>query len=115
MDLPGLLTPDAMIQQAGFDPFEHRMFMKNYYSGKYRDSVAKGALFGVNPKTNDARISGSLASLCGLEYAVEHKIQDLVDMSIDKILLMQAHSILLGGIPVLFYGDECGIQMITDI
>lgn len=104
----GLGYEDAMIQQAGFDPFEHRMFMKNYYSGKYRDSVAKGALFGVNPKTNDARISGSLASLCGLEYAVEHKIQDLVDMSIDKILLMQAHSILLGGIPVLFYGDECG-------
>ena len=104
----GLGYDDAMIQQAGFNPFEHRLFMKNYYSGNFNGSVAKGALFGVNPKTNDARISGSLASLCGLEYAVEHKIQDLVNMSIDKILLMQAQSILLGGISVLFYGDECG-------
>jgi amylosucrase len=104
----GLGYEDAMIQQAGFNPYEHRSFMKNYYSGNFNGSVAKGGLFGVNPKTNDARISGSLASLCGLEYAVEHKIQDLVNMSIDKILLMQAQSILLGGIPVLFYGDECG-------
>ncbi len=103
----GLGYEDAMIQQAGYQPFEHRRFMKNYYSGQFRGSTAKGALFGVNPKTNDARISGSLASLCGLEYGLEHKLKSVVAQSIQKILMMQAHSLFLGGIPVIFYGDEC--------
>jgi amylosucrase len=104
----GLGYEDAMIQQAGYNPYEHRTFMKNYYSGNFRGSVAKGALFGVNPKTNDARISGSLAALCGLEYGIENKLKDITELAINKILLMQAHCILLGGIPMLFYGDECG-------
>jgi amylosucrase len=103
----GLGYEDAMIRQAGFEPFEHRKFMKNYYSGQFQGSTAKGALFGVNPKTQDARISGSLAALCGLEYGLEHKFRDVIDQSIQKMLMMQAHSMLLGGIPVIFYGDEC--------
>lgn len=102
----GLGYDDSMIRQAGFDPSQHRKFIKDYYSGNFRGSTAKGALFGVNPKNNDARISGSLASLCGLEYGITQKLNGVIDQSIQKILLMQAHSILLGGIPVLFYGDE---------
>ncbi|MBK9736211.1 MAG: alpha-amylase [Saprospiraceae bacterium] len=104
----GLGYEDGMIQQAGYDPYEHRKFIKNYYAGNTIDSVSKGALFGVNPKTNDARISGSLASLCGLEYGVIRKNKGIIRQSVDKILLMQAQSILSGGIPMLFYGDECG-------
>jgi amylosucrase len=69
-------------------------------------SRAAGALFSVNEKTGDARISGTLASLCGLEYAQEKKEITEINKAIDKILLMQAHSFLLGGIPMLFYGDE---------
>ena len=52
-----------------------RKFLKNYYSGTYHGSTAKGALFSVNPKTGDASISGSLASLCGLENAIENIIK----------------------------------------
>jgi len=81
-------------------------------------------LFSVNPKTQDARISGSLASLCGLEKALseelnnnnqsdsneKHTIQNNfeIDVAIAKIILMQAQSMFLGGIPMLFYGDEVG-------
>lgn len=104
----GLGYEDAMIQQAGYQPHEHRKFLKNYYSGQFRGSPAKGALFGVNPKTNDARISGSLASLCGLEYGLDQKLKAVTEQSVQKILMMQAHSLLLGGIPMIFYGDECG-------
>ena len=32
----------------------------------------------------------------------------LIEQSIQKILLMQAHSMFLGGIPMLYYGDELG-------
>lgn len=104
----GLGYEDYMIQQAGFDPFEHRKFLKNYYSGNLTGSTAKGALFSSNPKTGDARISGSLASLCGLEKALEDNNEQAIDISIQKIVMMQAHSFFLGGVPVLFYGDELG-------
>ena len=104
----GLGYDDYMIQYAGYNAYEHRRFLKNYYSGKDKNSSAKGALFAVNPKTQDARISGSLASLCGLEKAIDDNDETAVELSIKKILLMQAHSFFIGGVPMLFYGDELG-------
>lgn len=104
----GLGYDDYMIAATGFEPYEHRRFLKDYYSGAYDGSPASGALFSVNPKTQDARISGSLASLCGLEKALAAGDADWIETSIRKILLMQAHSFFAGGIPMLFYGDETG-------
>jgi amylosucrase len=104
----GLGYDDYMIRNAGFNAFEHRRFLKEYYSGEYPGSPARGALFSVNPKTQDARISGSLASLCGLEKAQRENNETGITTAIDKILLMQAHSFFLGGVPMLFYGDELG-------
>lgn len=104
----GLAYDDDMIRKAGYDPYQHRKFIKEYYSGVYQGSMARGALFSVNAKNGDARISGSLASLCGLEKALEEKNKLEIELSIRKIMLMQAHSFLLGGTPMLFYGDELG-------
>ena len=104
----GLGYDDSMIAAAGFNAYEHRKFLKEYYSGSFHNSPATGALFSVNPKTQDARISGSLASLCGLEKAIEQNNITAIDTAIAKIILMQAQSMFLGGIPMLFYGDEVG-------
>ncbi len=104
----GLGYDDSMINAAGFNPYEHRKFLKDYYSGEYQLSPASGALFSVNPKTQDARISGSLASLCGLEKAIIAGDNKDIELSIRKIVLMQAQSFFMGGIPMLFYGDEVG-------
>ena len=104
----GLGYDDYMITQSGFNAYEHRKFLKEYYSGVFHGSPARGALFSVNPKTQDARISGSLASLCGLEKALQENNVQQTELSIRKIILMQAHSFFLGGIPMLFYGDEAG-------
>ena len=104
----GLGYEDNMIKQSGFDPYLHRQFMKDYYSGQFPSSPSRGALFSANPKTGDARISGTLASLCGLEKALEEKNEASIEASINKILLMQAHSFFLGGVPMIFYGDEVG-------
>ncbi|MEO7394122.1 MAG: alpha-amylase family glycosyl hydrolase, partial [Chitinophagaceae bacterium] len=102
----GLGYDDYMIQHAGFNSFDHRIFLKNYYADNYPGTPAKGALFSFNPKTNDARISGSLASLCGLEKAINANNPAAIDTAIQKIILMQAHSFFIGGVPMLFYGDE---------
>ena len=104
----GLGYDDYMIENAGFNAYEHRKYLKNYYSGSLESSPAKGALFSVNPKTQDARISGSLASLCGLEKALEENNANEIELSIRKILMMQALSFFIGGVPMIFYGDELG-------
>lgn len=106
----GLGYDNYMIEQAGKDPYLHRKYLKDYYSfsGEQWMSPARGALFSSNPKTGDARISGTLASLCGLEKAQIENNAPGIDQSIQKILMMQAHSIFLGGLPMLFYGDEVG-------
>ncbi|MBN8679538.1 MAG: alpha-amylase family protein [Chitinophagales bacterium] len=104
----GLGYEDAAIEAAGFTPYDHRKFIKDFYSGGIDYSPAKGALFSVNPKTQDARISGTLASLCGLEKALESGVPAELDLAIRRILLMQAMSCFIGGIPMLFYGDEVG-------
>lgn len=104
----GLGYEDEMIEKAGYNPYAHRNFMKEYYAGVYAGSTSSGALFSVNPKNEDARISGSLASLCGLEKAISAQDETAIALAIQKILLMQAHCIFLGGIPMLYYGDEAG-------
>jgi len=104
----GLGYEDAMISAAGFNAYEHRKFLQRYYSGEWEGSPAKGALFSVNAKTGDARLSGTLASLCGLERGLEEGNDESIEQAIQKILLMQANSFFIGGVPMIFYGDEVG-------
>jgi len=106
----GLGYDDRIIAQSGFNPYLHREYLKNYYGGILPDSPSSGALFGVNPKTNDARISGTLASLCGLEKAQLRKDKKAIETALDKIILMQAQCMFVGGMPMLFYGDEVGYE-----
>ncbi|HET9112662.1 MAG TPA: alpha-amylase family protein [Burkholderiales bacterium] len=104
----GLGFSDDDVSLSGYDPIQHRRFLIDYFTGKFPTSSAKGLTFGENPKTGDARISGSLASLVGLETALENQDEQAIDMAIKTILLL--HSIILsfGGIPLLYYGDEIG-------
>jgi amylosucrase len=104
----GLGYEDYMIEEPGWNAYGHRNFLKNYYSGTFPGSPASGALFSSNPKTGDARISGTLASLCGLEKALNNNDDHGITESIHKILMMQALSFFIGGMPMLFYGDELG-------
>jgi len=104
----GLGFDDKYLYQLGFDAKTHRNFLVDYYSGNFPGSMAMGAPFMHNPKTGDARISGSLASLAGLEKALNNDNQKAIDLSIQKIILL--HSIILsyGGLVMLYSGDEIG-------
>jgi amylosucrase len=61
-----------------------------------------------NPKTGDGRITGSAASLLGLEAALDKNKSEDIYSAIKKIKMM--HSIILayGGIPLIYAGDEIG-------
>lgn len=104
----GLGFDDADIRAAGYDPFAHRQFLIDFYTGNYPGSFASGAPFMHNDKTGDARISGSLASLAGLENATRSGDEKEIAVAIDKILLLHSLIMAFGGIPLLYYGDEIG-------
>ncbi len=105
----GLGFDDADVVRAGYDPVSHRRFLIDYYTGGYGPSDARGVRFGDNPKTGDARIAGALASLAGLEEALELQDEARVETAIDKILLLHSVILSFGGLPLLYYGDELGV------
>ncbi len=104
----GLGFDDADIVRAGYQPYAHRRFLVDYFTGAYPGSPARGQPFGRNDKTGDARVSGSLASLVGLESALENGDESAAQRSIDQILLLHSMIMSFGGIPLLYYGDEIG-------
>jgi amylosucrase len=104
----GLGFDDPDIDLAGYDPANHRQYLVDYFTGRYADSHARGLPFGQNHRTGDSRISGSLASLVGLEYALETSDDMATRDAISIILLLHAMIMSFGGIPLLYYGDEIG-------
>lgn len=99
---------DNDIRLAGYDPQQHRRFLVNYFTGNFPGSTAKGVAFGENVKTGDARISGTLASLAGLETAIVSEDPEAIDNSIKTILLLHSMIMSFGGMPLLYAGDSIG-------
>jgi len=104
----GLGFDDHDIQQAGFDPARHRRYLIDYFTGRFPGSPARGLPFGENTKTGDARISGSLASLVGLQVAIENDDEAAIDAAIKTIILLHSMILSFGGIPLFYYGDAIG-------
>src|SRR5210317_338007 len=104
----GLGFDDRDILLCDYEPARHRRFLVDYFTGKFGHSHARGLPFGQNTKTGDTRISGSLASLVGLEHALESGDNQAIDDSIKLILLLHGMILSFGGIPLLYYGDELG-------
>ena len=104
----GLGFDDRDIVLAGYEPFNHRKFLIDYYTGHFAESHARGLPFSQNEKTGDARISGSLASLVGLQYALETGNENATADAVKIILLLHGMILSFGGIPLLYYGDEIG-------
>jgi len=99
----GLGYDEAKIREVGFTPGPHRRFLLDFYSGRFPGSFARGRLFMENPVTGDARISGTCASLCGLESAVDGEETEL---ALRRIELLYGLVSSLVGIPMVFSGDE---------
>jgi amylosucrase len=99
---------DKDITLAGYDPRAHRKFLVDYFKGDY-DAIPRGLVFMPNHDTGDARICGSLASLVGLESAIELNDPKLIATAISRILLMHGIILSFGGIPLIYNGDALGV------
>jgi len=106
----GWSVSDADTGAAGLDGRSHRRFLSDYYSGRFPGSFARGALFQDNPATGDSRISGTAASLCGIEAALAAEDPDRLTAAIRRLESMYAVAFSFGGIPLIYMGDELAMR-----
>jgi amylosucrase len=97
----GWAVADEDAWAVGIDPAAHRRFLSDWYSGAFPGSWARGLVFQQNEATGDRRISGSLASLAGLEAGDPGAVA--------RILWAHAVVLAFGGLPLLWMGDELGL------
>lgn len=104
----GWTFSDEDAERLNINGYDHRRFLNAFYTGRFPGSFARGLPFQENPKTGDVRISGTCASLAGLEKALREETPREVDMAIRRILLIHAVILTAGGIPLIYLGDEVG-------
>jgi amylosucrase len=104
----GWTFDDGDAWHVGIDPAGHRRFLNSFYIGRFEGSFARGVPFQENPDTGDARVSGTLASLAGLEQALLAHDERLIDLAVRRILLLHSVILAIGGIPLIYLGDEAG-------
>ena len=105
----GWAIMDEYATAVGLNGFQHRSFLSDFYQGSFTGSFAKGDVFQFNPETMDRRICGAGASLAGLETAQESGDDYLIDLAIRRILLIHNMILAVGGIPLIYMGDELGM------
>jgi amylosucrase len=106
----GWAVSDTDAWAAGVSGFGHRRFLNDFFSGRFEGSFARGALFQENEATGDARISGSAASLCGIEQALESGDAAALERGIRRLVLLHSVIYSFGGIPLLYMGDELALR-----
>ncbi len=92
----------------GINGNDHRRFLNEFYRGRFEGSFSRGLPFQENPKTGDCRISGTCASLAGLEKALKEEGPNEVELAIRRIHLIHGVILTAGGIPLIYLGDEIG-------
>lgn len=105
----GWTFDDADAAAIGVNAYDHRQFLNAFYTGQFEGSFARGVPFQHNLATGDMRISGTLASLAGLEKAIEEDDEHLKEMALRRMALLHGVTISIGGIPLLYLGEEWGL------
>ncbi len=94
----GWTFADEDAAELGIEGYPHRRFLNDFYVGRAPGSFARGVPFQENPRTGDARVTGTTASLAGIEAGDAG--------GEDRVVLAHALALSTGGIPLLYLGDE---------
>ncbi len=105
----GWTFDDADAAAVGIDGYNHRQFLNAFYTGQFEGSFARGVPFQHNPNTGDMRIAGTMASLAGLEQALELDNAEYIEMAMRRMTLLNSIILTIGGIPLLYLGEEWGL------
>ncbi len=104
----GWTFDDAAASRLGINGYDHRRFLNSFYTGRFPGSFSRGLPFMENPRTGDARISGTCASLAGLEKALRGQDNGEIELAVRRVLLIHSIILSIGGIPLIYLGDEVG-------
>lgn len=105
----GWTFDDEDARSLGIDPEGHRQFLNDFYTGQFPGSFARGVPFQYDFETGDVRVSGTLASLAGLEQAMISKNDAEIDLAIRRISMLRSVVLSIGGVPLIYLGDEWGV------
>lgn len=105
----GWTFSDDDARELGLDPTGHRDFLNRFYCGLFNGSFARGLSFQYNPENGDRRICGTTASLCGIEEGLRRGDEAYTMDGVNRLLLMYGISCSIGGIPLLYLGDEWAV------
>ncbi|GGJ65791.1 alpha-amlyase [Deinococcus aquiradiocola] len=105
----GWAISDTDAAQAGVSGDAHRRFLSDFYAGEFPGTFASGLVFQHNPRTGDRRISGTAASLAGLERALALGDDAQETLALERLLTLQAVTLAFGGVPLLYMGDELAL------
>ncbi len=110
----GWAVDDADAAAVGLHGGAHRAFLSDFYVGAFPGSTGRGLVFQHNEQTGDRRVSGTAATLAGLDAALEQPEGPAraaaVDLAVARVLLAHAVTMGFGGMPVLWSGDEIGLR-----
>ncbi len=106
----GWTFSDEDAASLGINGYDHRSFLNRFYLGDFPGSFSKGEAFQYNPDTGDMRICGMAASLTGLEKGVGNDDVEESELSLKRITLMYAVTMFIGGIPLIYLGDELALM-----
>jgi amylosucrase/maltose alpha-D-glucosyltransferase/alpha-amylase len=96
------------IEASGLDPEAHRRFLTDFYTGRFKGSFARGMPFQENLATGEARISGTCASLAGLEKGLREEDELEIEHAIRRIEILHGVILTIGGVPLIYLSDEIG-------
>jgi len=105
----GWAIDDSFAAAVGLNGHDHRMFLADYFTGKFYGSPATGVDFMIDPQSGERRTSGTAASLAGIEKALKLKDNAMLNLAIDRYMCAYAMVFGFGGIPLLYMGDEIGL------
>jgi amylosucrase len=106
----GWAVDDGDAASVGWDGFSHRAFLSSFFAGEFPGSFGRGTRFQVNEATGDSRISGTAASLCGIDAALEADDEAAAEAGLRRLELAYAFAFSYGGIPLIYMGDELAVR-----
>ena len=90
------------LEQFDFEEVAHKKYLNDVLTGRWDGSDSRGELYNDDPRLGDARLTGTTASLCGIETAEYEKSEEKLRQTVTLDLMLHAFLLTQSGIPVLY-------------
>jgi amylosucrase len=104
----GWTFSDEDAAMLGINGNDHRRFLNEFYRGRFTAVFHADFPFRKIWPLVIAASAGTCASLAGLEKALHEEGAPEVELAIRRILLIHGIILTVGGIPLIYLGDEVG-------